>query len=627
MAVSPIPQAPFRQDRKVFLTPIIGDVLFSEVRDCSRISIPEYGTPHPDAKKWPSHKLVFVKTVDIERDGLFEFFYAAAREDQDLYNFSFGTRNVVGGAGGREFRIVLREYVTFRSEFDPLYDGFNQPMPNVPEGTFDGVEYVFFEKLQKKIDQPELDSLFVAETVTYIEKAFLDLKISYEAQRADTVPEKFRATIPNIITEGLVEGLVEIPTLAQNELQESQSQLNPDVKLVRNVTRNPQTAPVTLTGTRAYVEGTEGIVEESYSPTELSADTGLLVAQSVATPLGDGSFVKETVRVEEWPQLKSSEWDYELNTAVTRTEQFVAPPTNLNQPNTSFRAVNKDRTLQITETPPVSALLSYLAAFPTEVNLNLPNVLRKVQVVWSSDTAQGSSDSEWQGVVVGESGSLSGSEDGDAASSVSLRPELLIDIEQPSGSNLQGTAYFFYIETVNNVVTPAAFLDRLNTLCGAPVSRWPIFRPVSHTLLAQGAKATVRADASGSASVSYSENSQSVTSSTGKGSSYDVGLALSSVIIPPTIHPAIILQNAAPRTLVVSAVATAGWTGTNFPTVNVESNAQHIVGAAVTPTALPTTYPSAIPKSGLYVVQSRVEPYKWGWAKCSAIVMDANQLA
>ena len=247
MAVSPIPQAPFRQDRKVFLTPIIGDVLFSEIRDCSRIEIPEYGTQHPDAKKWTSHKLVFVKTVDIERDGLFEFFYAAAREDQDLYNFSFGTRNVVGGAGGREFRIVLREYVTFRSEFDPLYDGFNQPMPNVPEGTFDGVEYVFFEKLQKKIDQPELDSLFVAETVTYIEKAFLDLKISYEAQRADTVPEKFRATIPNIITEGLVEGLVEIPTLAQNELQESQSQLNPDVKLVRNVTRNPQTAPVTLT--------------------------------------------------------------------------------------------------------------------------------------------------------------------------------------------------------------------------------------------------------------------------------------------------------------------------------------------------------------------------------------------
>jgi len=623
MAVSPIPQAPFRQDRKVFLTPIIGDVLFSEVRDCSRISIPEYGTPHPDSKKWPSHKLVFVKTVDIERDGLFEFFYAAAREDQDLYNFAFGTRNVAG----REFRVVSRSYVTPRADFTPLLPVFNAAMPNVPEGKFDGVDYVFYDKVQQRIEQQELDALFIAEVYTYIETDFLDDKLSVSIERPVLIPEKFRALLPTNTTEELVAGTVATPALGADDIAATEEQVNTDVKRVRTVSRAPQTEPVTLTGTRAYVEGTEGIVEESYSPTELSADTGLLVAQSVATPLGDGSFVKETVRVEEWPQLKSAEWDYELNAAVTRTEQFVAPPTNLNQPNTSFRAVNKDRTLQITETPPVSALLSYLAAFPTEVNLNLPNVLRKVQVVWSSDTAQGSSDSEWQGVVVGESGSLSGSEDGDAASSVSLRPELLIDIEQPSGSNLQGTAYFFYIETVNNVVTPAAFLDRLNTLCGAPVSRWPIFRPVSHTLLAQGAKATVRADARGAASVSFSSSSQSLTRSTAQGDSYDVSLALNSVVIPPTIHPAIVLVDAGMRALTVSATASAGWTGTNFPTVNVESSAQHTVRAVVTPTALPATYPSAIPKSGLYVVQSRVEPYKWGWAKCSAIVIDANQLA
>lgn len=623
MAVSPIPQAPFRQDRKVFLTPIIGDVLFSEVRDCSRIEIPEYGTPHPDTRKWPLHKLVFVKTVDIERDGLFEFFYAAAREDQDLYNFSFGTRNIAG----REFRVVSRSYVTLRSEFDPLLPAFNAAMPNVPEGKFDGVDYVFYDKVQQRIEQQELDALFIAEVYTYIETDFLDDKLSVSIERPVLIPEKFRASLPTNTTEELVAGTVATPTLGADDIAATEEQVNTDVKRVRTVSRAPQTEPVTLTGTRAYVEGTEGIVEESYSPTELSADTGLLVAQSVATPLGDGSFVKETVRVEEWPQLKSAEWDYELNTAVTRTEQFVAPPTDLNQPNTSFRAVNKDRTLQITETPPVSALLSYLAAFPTEVNLNLPNVLRKVQVVWSSDTAQGSSDSEWQGVVVGESGSLSGSEDGDAASSASLRPELLIDIEQPSGSNLEGTAYFFYIETVNNVVTPAAFLDRLNTLCGAPVSRWPIFRPVSHTLLAQGAKATVRADARGAASVSFSSSSQSLTRSTAQGDSYDVSLALNSVVIPPTIHPAIVLVDAGARALTVSATASAGWTGTNFPTVNVESSAQHTVRAVVTPSALPATVPSAIPKSGFYVVQSRVEPYKWGWAKCSAIVINANQLA
>ena len=74
MAVSQLPQAPYRQDRRIYPTPIIGDVLFSEVRDCTRSEIPEYGTLHPNPKKWPDHKLVYVKPVDIERDGIFEFF-------------------------------------------------------------------------------------------------------------------------------------------------------------------------------------------------------------------------------------------------------------------------------------------------------------------------------------------------------------------------------------------------------------------------------------------------------------------------------------------------------------------------------------------------------------------------
>jgi hypothetical protein len=247
--------------------------------------------------------------------------------------------------------------------------------------------------------------------------------------------------------------------------------------------------------------------------------------------------------------------------------------------------------------------------------------------VWSVDSALGRSDTEWQGTSTGTSVSLSGQESGDATSSVTLRPELIVDIEQPSGSNLQGTAYFFYIETVNNVVTPAAFMDRLTTLCGSPVSRWPTFRPVSHTLIAQGGKATVRADASGSASVSASSNNLTVTRSVGEGKSYDVSLAINSVVIPPTLHPAIDIEDAEGRTESVSATANAEWVGYRFPSINVSSIAQHAVHAAVTPTSLPATVPTDIPRSGLYVVESRVQPHKWGWAKCSAIVFDAEQLA
>lgn len=622
MAISPIPQAPFRQDRRLFPTPLVSDILFSEVRDCSRISFPEYGTYHPDSKKWPHHKLVFIKPVDIERDGLFEFFYAADREFQDLYNFAFLTRNVAG----REFRTVVRTYITARDKFDPLTPAFGTPMPDVPESTFDGVSYFLYEKIQQRNDQQELDSLYVTEQITYAEQDLLDLNISAGTERPILLPEKFRAALPTVTTEKLVEGMVSIPTLDADDIAVTEDQVNAGVKRVRNVSRAPQTEEVVLNGTRAYVEGTNADVVETFSPEELEADTGLLISQSIASPLGDGSFIKETIKVDSWPELKSSEWDYELNTAVVRTEQFVAPPADLNQPNTTFRAVNKDRTLKIVESPPVAALSSYYASFPTEVDLRLPNVLKQVYVVWSEDKAEGASDVEWNGFASGTSYSLSGQESGDATSSGSLRPEVVVEIEQPWGANIPATAYFFYIESDNNSVSESSFLSRLTSFSGS-VQRWPLFRPVSHTIIAQGAKVAVRADAQGSASYSFSQSSTTTEKSEGSGESYDVGLALNSVNIPPTIHEALTISGAEEKTITVNAKSTADWVGFNFPSVNVVSEASHSIKAKVTPTSLAATSPAAIPTAGLYVVQSRIEPYKWGWSKCSAIVIDANHFA
>lgn len=246
MPVSALPQAPYRQERRVYPTPIIGDVLFSEIRDCTRSEIPEYGTPHPNTNKWPDHKLVFVKTVDIERDGVFEFFYAAERENQDLYNFTVGYRNIIGNVGGREFRVVQRSYVTLRENFAPLDTPFGTQMPDIPEGKFDGIEYVFFDRQQQRIEVQELDSLFVAEVHTYVERAFLDYKLSYSAERVDPLPDRFRTSIPQKTTEEIVEGLAEMPELSGSALRISEDQLNPDIKLVRTISRDTPTTGVKL---------------------------------------------------------------------------------------------------------------------------------------------------------------------------------------------------------------------------------------------------------------------------------------------------------------------------------------------------------------------------------------------
>jgi hypothetical protein len=163
----------------VFPTPLIGDVLFSEIRDCNRILIPEYGTPHPDTNKWPDHKLVYVKTVDIERDGIFEFFYAADRENQDLYNFSHTEADI----GGTKFDAISRSYVIPRKDFNPDTPAMGYTMPDSPLGLFADT-HVLAQKQQNRIQEQELDSLYVAETHVYVKRTTLSaVKMNEETGR------------------------------------------------------------------------------------------------------------------------------------------------------------------------------------------------------------------------------------------------------------------------------------------------------------------------------------------------------------------------------------------------------------------------------------------------------------
>jgi hypothetical protein len=942
MAVSQLPQAPYRQDRRVYPTPIIGDVLFSEVRDCTRIEIPEYGTPHPNTNKWPDHKLVFVKTVDIERDGIFEFFYAAERENQDLYNFSSGYRNVVGNAGGREFRVVQRSYVTLREKFEPMDIEFGTPMMDVPEGKFNDVEYVFFDRQQQPIQEQELNALFVAEVHTYIEKAFLEYKLSFGTQKSEVVPEKFRALIPQTSTEQIVEGLAEQPTLTGSQLSVTEDQINPDIKVVRTVSRADQqtgyslsgkqvtnvlqvadvvetivpdgttikttaltvdgsieslgngqslqrviTAPelfaaesysaqrpdpipekfrvlspienieetvegtaampaltagelqvseqqlnvhvkrksrtkrnlttlpksitqkvttgekqvATITDTlqngdtietpsatkdiqsdalgdgtyvvrkievpelfparsftaqksdtvpekfraqiptnteqqnkigqaaqpnlsvgelersqqqinefvyreqitkrdtvgevvlpevkRAYVEGAIVSVDEKLT-SDPTIESGFLVSDSQATPIGDGKFIVQTFKVNSWPELKSSEWDPVLNAQVIRTEQFVTPPNTFDEDNTTYRAVNEDRTLKVTESAPVEALNNYVMSFPVQVDLLLPNVLKRLEVVWSESVATGDYTSDWNGFVPRpDDVNLNASEAGSATTSVSLKPELIIDIEQPWGSDISATAYYFFMKSENNSVTETAFLDRLTTINdGNVVLKWPSFKPVSHTIVLQGVagavKTTLNVNAA-SASKSREESGGYVQSlprdqykypsavkswerSIGKGKDYDLDVVLNAVTIPPTIHGQINIKNADRLVRQVTAKTGVKWdyntsyindqTGTYyadgyppviktrfqtnwatmlkngfvhpdiyFPKVDETSSISTEITGDINPKQLEPTGPEKIPTSGFYVVKSSIDPYKWGWVKCTAWVLDASVLA
>jgi hypothetical protein len=169
MALDPTPQ---RQRVLSFVSPDVGDLLFYETVDVQRVgdtNVPPYGTPHPDYKKWPDHKLVLISASDANSDRqgrYFRYYYAAERQNQDEYNFECGSSQI----GGLTVNTVTRTYITLRSSFDPnaAVLEIGSAMPNVPEGKFTG-SWVLYDSDQKRIGNQELDSLFVVEQRVYIQ--------------------------------------------------------------------------------------------------------------------------------------------------------------------------------------------------------------------------------------------------------------------------------------------------------------------------------------------------------------------------------------------------------------------------------------------------------------------------
>lgn len=154
------------QLEKRSVTPLVKDVVFSERWVGHTRNIPQYGTPHLSTQKWPNHFFVFFRErQEPDVQDAYDFFYAAKRDTQDLYNFSFAKSDI----GGNRFDSVVRSYVTLRSEFDPSTPPMGSPMPNVPADLFVG-DYVLAKKSEMRIGEQVLDSMFVAEELTYVKR-------------------------------------------------------------------------------------------------------------------------------------------------------------------------------------------------------------------------------------------------------------------------------------------------------------------------------------------------------------------------------------------------------------------------------------------------------------------------
>jgi hypothetical protein len=173
-----MPLSSQRQRFSIFVSPRNEDFLFYEKVDKQRIqeSIPEYGDPHPDFRKYPNH--FFTQAVQADEEGqTYFYYYAAKRDHQDDYNFEHSTVNHKSGT----YDQVIRTYITLRSEYDEDSPALGSPMPIVEADPFDETdEYTLISREQSRVGETvgisskrnpdEMDSMFVLEKCLYLKR-------------------------------------------------------------------------------------------------------------------------------------------------------------------------------------------------------------------------------------------------------------------------------------------------------------------------------------------------------------------------------------------------------------------------------------------------------------------------
>lgn len=442
----------------------------------------------------------------------------------------------------------------------------------------------------------------------------------YVTSRADVVPERFKALRTTTEISETVAGTAVPPILAVGEELRAEQQLSPLAKRV-TVRRLGESTNAELNGSQAYVEKVVAKTTESLLDASVEADVGLQVISSEVAELGNGQFVKSTVEREgEWPVLKGSRIDDKFGVPLAYTEQMVAPPeSTIALSNTEYEPISEHRSLKRVIDTPVGYLSGYEVSYPVRVNMQLPKVLKSVTVVWNAASSSGDQDSTWTGFSSGKSYSLSCSQGDQASSAAAAIPEVIVDIEETWGINLPATGYVFYMPLP---ITESQILSRLGA------QRWPVFKPRARTIVCAGQRVAVSVNVSISAHSSGSESSVSKDAGSSQAANFDVSVSNGVVQIPPTIHAGFGLTGDVQKTVVATATGSLSCTGTNFPTISANRTANISALAKVYPTSIPAvTGRTAIPTSGKFLIDSRIEPYKYGYALVYAEVLNASVFA
>ena len=283
-------------------------------------------------------------------------------------------------------------------------------------------------------------------------------------------------------------------------------------------------------------------------PTKTAAEVLPSADASVAS-LASDEFSVEKQRVSEFevrkstvsrddtslPVLSGSELAEEFNVQIPYSEEISGSGTASGA--SEVTPLSEDTFLVKTyDTESLEEILGeYYESYPSRMNLNLPKILKSINVKWDSREETG--EQFYNMAVDGSFSEITIQDTGSCTASISATPQFDIEYEDIDGTNIFANTHLFFLKS------PVTLSDILNK-CGASES-WPVFQTKSYNLTAKGASVQAKVDALASLRIIANPGGRVYT----KTSEYTTSRAIDNILIsiPPCIHGDIRLDPNAPK--------------------------------------------------------------------------------
>lgn len=261
-----------------------------------------------------------------------------------------------------------------------------------------------------------------------------------------------------------------------------------------------------------------------------------------------------------------------------------------------------------------SSLEAFYEKYPTRTNLNLPKILKSISLVWDKSETSGEqiSDSSYSGAFT----SITLGDNGQNSLDVSVTPQFNLQFEEVNGSNIFADTHLFFLR---GPVT----LEKILEKCQAD-KVWPVFKTKSYTFTSKGAQVSAVVDASYSISI----NANPVGLIANKNQQFKQSRSITNIVlnIPPCIHANLVCKDANNATSKTASASASVYL--QIPYIGSLGPYEKTVTETVDVNiSLSQTSPPDIPRNGIYLIDSTVEPYKYGFFLVRAMTINASNFA